>query len=127
MASVTSLTLTDSGQRYSTIPNVIISVPDADSTGATATTTIDSAVGRIPGRVSTISLTEGGNYYIDSPLPTITFSSPTTDSSEGSIIISSVNDNGFINTNDFLVGDSELAMGLANFTVTFNNFKIASE
>jgi len=96
MASVTSLTLTDSGQRYSTIPNVIISVPDADSTGATATTTIDSAVGRIPGRVSTISLTEGGNYYIDSPLPTITFSSPTTDSAEGSIIISSVNDSGLI-------------------------------
>jgi len=82
MASVTSLTLTDSGQRYTSVPNVIIAVPDADSTTATATANLDST----GDGVNYVAVAEVGNYY--TTVPTVTFSSPTTDSANATAIIS---------------------------------------
>lgn len=82
MASVTTLTLTDSGQRYTSVPNVIIAVPDADSTTATATANLDS----LGDGVNYVAVAEVGNYY--TTLPTVTFSSPTTDSANATAIIS---------------------------------------
>ena len=83
MASVTSLTLTDSGQRYTSVPNVIIAVPDADSTTATATANLDSN----GDGVNYVAVAEVGNYY--TTVPTVTFSSPTTDSANATAIVSS--------------------------------------
>lgn len=82
MASVTSLTLTDSGQRYTSVPNVIIAVPDADSTTATATANLDST----GDGVNYVAVAEIGNYYTTTP--TVTFSSPTTDSANATAIVS---------------------------------------
>lgn len=87
MASVTSLTLTDSGQRYTSVPNVIIAVPDADSTTATATANLDST----GDGVNYVAVAEIGNYY--TTIPTVTFSSPTTDSANATAIVSATDSN----------------------------------
>lgn len=134
MASVTSLTLTDSGQRYSTIPSVTISVPDADSTGATGTATIDSAYGT----VDTITLGEIGNYYLDSPTPTVTISVPTTDSQNVSIIVTAVDsdiitgislvDSGMYYTDApaIIIGEPTLDSATATATANMSNGLITS-
>lgn len=83
MASVTSLTLTDSGQRYTSVPNVIIAVPDADSTTATATASLDST----GDGVNYVAVAEIGNYYTTTP--TVTFAVPTTDSANATAEVSS--------------------------------------
>lgn len=82
MARVNSLTLTDSGQRYTSVPTVTIAVPDTDSQGAIATAEIDSF-----GGVNSIVMQDVGNYYTTAP--TVTFGSPTTDSANATASVSS--------------------------------------
>lgn len=69
MASVTSISIQSAGGPYSVAPTVTISLPDADSAAAGVTATIDSN-----GKVSSLSLNDGGTYYLGGE--TISFSDP---------------------------------------------------
>lgn len=69
MGKVSSLTITDSGNGlYTTAPIVEISIPNEDSSNATATASI------LNGNVTAITITDSGIYYV-SP-PTVTLSTP---------------------------------------------------
>jgi len=88
MGRVTGLTITDSGTQYSTIPTVTISLPDQDSSNATATAILNQ-----DGNVSGFTITDSGSYYTS--VPTITIGLPDEDSANATASVS-VNDSGYI-------------------------------
>ena len=88
MGRVTGLTITDSGTQYSTIPTVTISLPDQDSSNATATAILNQ-----DGNVSGFTITDNGSYYTS--VPTITIGLPDEDSANATASVS-VNDSGYI-------------------------------
>ena len=90
MASVSSLSITDSGFGYTTAPAVVISEPDLDSADASGTINLDNET------VASVTLTDSGQYY--TTVPTVTFSLPTGDSVTATGTLTIDTTNGAINS-----------------------------
>lgn len=65
-----SVTLTDSGERYTQIPIIKVSRPNADSADATATVTLNGAS---PQAISAINLTDSGAYFHSAPSAVVSY------------------------------------------------------
>jgi len=72
MGKITSLSIGNSGNYYTSNPSVLIGLPTADSGGASATLSLDSSVG---GVIVSINLTDSGNYYVSPVNATISYDS----------------------------------------------------
>lgn len=68
MSGITSVTLTDSGERYFAPPVITVSLPDADSANATAQLRMNP-----DGTIGSVELIDSGAYYTTAPSARITY------------------------------------------------------
>lgn len=66
MPFVAGIDIVDSGELYSVVPTITISLPNQDSAAATAIANIDSG-----GSISSITVSDGGSYYVSVPSVTV--------------------------------------------------------
>ena len=72
-SGVVSLSIDQAGTGYPTAPIITIAPPVGPGAAATATVSAVNGVGKVTGT----TITSGGNYYIPSSSPSVTFSDPT--------------------------------------------------
>lgn len=65
-----SVTLTDSGDRYTEVPIITVSEPNADPADATATVTLNGAS---PQAIASIDLTDSGAYFHSAPSAVVSY------------------------------------------------------
>ena len=77
MAGITSINISDTGWGYKTAPSIKVSLPNEDSSNATAVAVLSGQ------KVSSISMVDSGQFYFSEP--TVSFSLPTADSETATI------------------------------------------
>ena len=103
---VNTLTITDSGERFSFSPYVKFTLPDEDSRNAGGLITLDDS-----GKIASITITDSGNYYTSAPTVTVA-----TDSANDSAAVTALITRGQVS--GFTITDSGFGMDSCRLIIT---------
>tara|TARA_B100000085_G_C18404747_1_gene456117 strand:+ start:23 stop:841 length:819 start_codon:yes stop_codon:yes gene_type:complete len=106
---VTTLTITDSGERFSFLPYVTFTLPDEDSRNAGGLITLDDS-----GKIASITITDSGNYYTSPPTVIVA-----TDSANDSASVTALVTRGQVS--GFTIADSGFGMDSCRLIITAPN------